>query len=81
MVINLAPSPTDEVMVAITSDAQLVQFPITSQSLTPEDIKYSVCSFHGPKPIVSMDLATLKPLIMTCSLDNFTVMEFSEARP
>ena len=71
MVINLAPSPTDEVMVAITSDAQLVQFPITSpQSLTPEDIKYSICSFHGPKPIVSMDVAALKPLIMTCSMDN-----------
>ena len=34
MVLNMAPSPTDEMMVAMTSDAQLVEFPITSpQSL------------------------------------------------
>jgi WD40 repeat protein len=71
VVTSLAPSPTDELMVALTSDAQLVQFPITSpHSLTREDLKYVVCSFHGPKSIIGMDVSALKPLIMTACKDN-----------
>lgn len=71
MVTSLAVNPTDETMVGLTSDAQLVTFPITSpHSVTRDDVQYAVTSFHGPKSIIGMDVAALKPLIITVSRDN-----------
>ena len=56
---------------AITSDNQLIEFPITSpQSLVTQDLQYAVCPFHGPKSITGMDTCVLKPLLITICKDN-----------
>lgn len=48
----LAVDPKDETCCALTSDGQLLSFPIISvATLAPENITYMVSPFHGPKPI------------------------------
>jgi len=71
VMLNIAMSPNEEKVCAITSDNQLLEFPITSpQSLVSADLAYAVCPFHGPKSITGMDTCVLKPLFITICKDN-----------
>ncbi len=71
MITALAVSPNEEQLCATTSDGQLLSMNITSfKSLVSSMIHYSISSFHEPKTIVGMDVASKKPLIVTNSKDN-----------
>jgi len=63
--------PKDEKLCGLTSDGQILSMSVVyKESLRPEQVKYAMSSFHGPKPITGMDVAIRKPLIITCSKDN-----------
>lgn len=69
-VLHIALCPADEKVCVLTSDAQLLSVPLySSSSGTPQEITPTVTSFHGPSPIVGMDICLRKPLLLTCSAD------------
>jgi WD40 repeat protein len=70
-IMAMALNPHDDTLVALSSDAQLLQFPSTQMNLlTSEMITPMVSSFHANKPIIGLDVCARKPLIVTCSKDN-----------
>ena len=70
-VTHMGLSPSEEIIAMTTSDGQLLTSPVLSMHhIETKDIKYAISSFHEPKSIVGMDLATKKPLIATCAKDN-----------
>jgi WD40 repeat protein len=69
--LSLALCPKDEKLCLLTSDGQILfTSAVYKESLKPDQVKYAVSSFHGPKSITGMDVAIRKPLILTCSKDN-----------
>jgi WD40 repeat protein len=67
----MALSPTEDMICAATTDNQLLCMPADNlNSIQSEHVKYMICSFHGPKPIVGLDTCYRKPLFATCSKDN-----------
>jgi cilia- and flagella-associated protein 57 len=80
---NVALCPTEEMVCCFTSDSQILQLPIISpQSLLKDDIQYAVCSFHGPKSIISLDVCILKPLIITiCEDFTLRIWNYREHKP
>jgi WD40 repeat protein len=77
-IVSLALSPTEDLIGALSNDNQMLYMSTdvvcsAHQSHDIEKIqpvKHVFCSFHGPKPIVGMDVCYRKPLIVTCSRDN-----------
>lgn len=69
--LTLSLCPKDEKLCGLTSDGQILFASVVyKEALRPENVRFAMCSFHGPKPITGMDVAIRKPLIITCSKDN-----------
>ena len=70
-VLSMALSSAEDRMCAVTSDNQLLSMSFSSpSSITNDQVKHLLCSFHGPKAIMGMDVCVRKPTIITCSRDN-----------
>eukprot|EP01041_Mallomonas_annulata_P003461 gene3461-6887_t len=70
-IVSLALSLSEDMMCAVTSENQLVHVAIgTPNAVQNDHVKYLLCSFHGPKAIMGMDVCIRKPTIITVAKDN-----------
>lgn len=71
--VSLALCPNEDRLCAVTSDNQLFEVKIITQTIKDSDMKPVISLFHGPGlnagGITGMDTCVRKPLVATCGMD------------